>query len=179
MPLTTPGGPAPTTVNRYLLPHENRVITVRKHPAVLIGPITLTAVGLVIAALATAFIAGHNAIALIVIWGGWGLLLLNLIVNIVSWSINYFVVTSQRMLLTTGVVNRKVAMIPLIKVTDMSFQRSFQGRVLGYGQFILESAGQDQAFRVVDHLPYPEALYLEVCALIFPENPEMADEDGT
>ncbi len=53
----------------------------------------------------------------------------------------------------------------------MSFQRSSLGRVPGYGEFILESAGQDQALRVVDHLPYPEQLYLEVCGLIF-ENKE-------
>ena len=52
---------------------------------------------------------------------------------------------------------------PLTKVTDMSFRRSSLGRVLGYGEFVLESAGQDQALRVVDHLPCPEQLYLEVC----------------
>ena len=34
-------------------------------------------------------------------------------------------------------------MMPLAKVTDMSFQRSPIGRILGYGEFILESAGQD------------------------------------
>src|SRR5665811_1723416 len=67
--------------------------------------------------------------------------------------------TSRRMRLATGVITRKVAMMPLVKVTDMSFQRSSLGRLLGYGEFILESAGQDQALRVVDHLPYPEQLY--------------------
>jgi hypothetical protein len=59
-------------------------------------------------------------------------------------------------------------MMPLAKVTDMTFQRSFLGRVFGYGTFILESAGQDQALSRVDFIPYPEQLYLEVCALLFP-----------
>jgi hypothetical protein len=67
-------------------------------------------------------------------------------------------------------------MMPLVKVTDMSFQRSTLGRLLGYGEFILESAGQDQALRVVDHLPYPEQLYLEVCGLIFPGRKDDADD---
>jgi Bacterial PH domain len=58
-------------------------------------------------------------------------------------------------------------MMPLTKVTDMTFQRSTLGRILGYGEFIVESAGQDQALRNIDHLPYPEQLYLEVCGLIF------------
>ena len=39
---------------------------------------------------------------------------------------------------------------------------------LGFGEFIIESAGSDQALRTVDHIPYPEELYLEICALIFP-----------
>jgi len=50
-------------------------------------------------------------------------------------------------------------MMPLAKVTDMSFQRPPMGRLLGYGEFIVESAGQNQALRIVDHLPYPEQLY--------------------
>ena len=59
-------------------------------------------------------------------------------------------------------------MMPLGKVTDMSFQRSLLGRMLGYGEFILESAGQDQALATVQYIPYPETLYLEVCSMLFP-----------
>jgi len=50
----------------------------------------------------------------------------------------------------------------------MTFRQSFLGRILGYGTFILESAGQDQALSNVDFIPYPEQLYLEVCELLFP-----------
>ena len=103
------------------------------------------------------------------------MLLLRLGVKAYEWSETYFVVTSQRMLLQTGLVTRKVNMMPLSKVTDMSFQRSSLGRILGYGEFILESAGQEQALRVVDHLPYPEQLYLEVCGLIFKDQEESPD----
>ena len=79
------------------------------------------------------------------------------------------------MLLATGVFTRSVNMMPLTKVTDMRFERSAAGRLLGYGKFIVESAGQDQALRSVDHLPYPEQLYLEVCGLIF--TPDKGDSD--
>ena len=44
-------------------------------------------------------------------------------------------------------------MMPLAKVTDMSFQRTAVGQILGYGEFIVESAGQDQALRNVRFLP--------------------------
>jgi uncharacterized membrane protein YdbT with pleckstrin-like domain len=168
MRLISPGGSPPAEINKYLLPHEQQVITVRKHPAVLEGPITLTVAGLIVAAVLSGTLLRHQSTATAVVWVIWGLLLLRLLWKIAHWAVEYFVVTSQRMILTSGLLTRKVAMMPLVKVTDMSFQRSLGGRLLGYGEFILESAGQDQALRTVDYLPYPEQLYLEVCGLIFP-----------
>jgi len=165
----------PASVNRYLLPHERQVITVHQHPAVLIMPILETLVGLAIAGWLSDALAHGNGTAILVIWVLWGLVLLRLVVKVFEWSVNYFVVTSQRMLLSTGIVTHKVNMMPLSKVTDMSFQRSATGRILGYGEFIVESAGQDQALRNVRFLPYPEQLYLEVCGLIFKDKDESSD----
>ena len=175
MRLVTPGATAPAAVTKYLLPNEQQVITVRKHPAVLLRPVIFTAAGLILAAVLTGF-ARHNGTAVLIIWLLWLVPLGYFIVAVAEWTDSYFVVTSRRMLLISGLVARKVAMMPLVKVTDMSFQRTAQGRLLGYGTFILESAGQDQAFRVVDHLPYPEQLYLEVCGLIFPGNADSGDD---
>jgi uncharacterized membrane protein YdbT with pleckstrin-like domain len=175
MRLITPGETAPNAINKYLLPHEHQVITVRKHPAILLRPVIYTVVGLILAAVLTGF-ARHNGTAVIIIWLLWLIPVGFLVFEVIEWMDNYFIVTGQRMLLITGLVTRKVAMMPLVKVTDMSFQRSAQGRLLGYGTFVLESAGQDQAFRVVDHLPYPEQLYLEVCGLIFPSKGNSADD---
>ena len=58
-------------------------------------------------------------------------------------------------------------MMPLRKVTDMTYERSVLGRLLGYGEFIMESAGQDQALSRVPYLPRPDSLYLEVSQLLF------------
>jgi uncharacterized membrane protein YdbT with pleckstrin-like domain len=166
----------PASVNRYLLPHERQVITVHKHPAVLIRPIFEVLIGLAIAGWLSNSVAHGNGTVLLVIWILWALLLLRLGIKILDWSVDYFVVTSQRFVMATGVITRKVNMMPLTKVTDMSFQRTTLGRILGYGEFILESAGQDQALRVVDHIPYPEQLYLEVCGLIFKDKDDSADD---
>ena len=165
----------PASVNRYLLPHERQVITVHKHPAVLIGPIFLTLLGLAIAGWLSNSVAHGNGTALLVIWIAWAVLLIWLGIKVLEWSVDFFVVTSQRFMLTTGILIRKVNMMPLAKVTDMSFQRSAMGRLLGYGEFILESAGQDQALSNVEYIPYPEQLYLEVCGLIFKDKEESPD----
>ena len=87
----------------------------------------------------------------------------------------YFVITSQRLLLAQGFLIRRVDMMPLAKVTDMSFNRSARGQILGFGEFVVESAGQDQALRHIEYLPYPEQLYLEVCGLIFKDTEASPD----
>jgi len=165
----------PASVNRYLLPHERQVITVHQHPAILIRPIFEVLIGLAIAGWLSNSVANGNDTAILVIWVLRGLVVLRLVIKVWEWVETYFVVTSQRFLLASGIVTRKVNMMPLAKVTDMSFQRSAMGRLLGYGEFILESAGQDQALTNVGYLPYPEQLYLEVCGLIFKDKEESPD----
>jgi uncharacterized membrane protein YdbT with pleckstrin-like domain len=166
----------PATVNRYLLPHERQVISVHQHPAVLIRPIFECLVGLAIAGWITSeFTHADDSTAILIIWLLWAILLLRLLWKILDWSLTYFVITSQRLLLAKGFLVRKVDMMPLLKVTDMSFNRSATGQLLGFGEFIVESAGQDQALRHIDHLPYPEQLYLEVCGLIFKDKEESPD----
>jgi membrane protein YdbS with pleckstrin-like domain len=175
MRLISPGATPPADVDKYLLPHEQQVITVRRHPAILIGPILLTVAGLIVAAVLSDTLLAHAGAALWIVWLLWGILLLRLILKAFAWAVDYFVVTSHRMILTSGLITRKVAMMPLVKVTDMTFQRDFLGRVFGYGTFILESAGQDQALSNVEYIPYPEQLYLEVCALLFPSKDPSPD----
>lgn len=179
MRLITPGDSAPSSVIRYLLPHEAQVITVRRHPAVLMFPVGLVLGGLILAGVLSNTIASSAGQIGNLVWWLWLILLAWFVWKVAEWSVDYFVITNQRMILTTGLITRKVAMMPLSKVTDMSFERSINGRMLGYGTFVLESAGQDQALRTVPYLPYPEQLYLEVCEMIFPPKPPPSEEEQT
>jgi len=155
-------------VNRYLLPHERSCITVRKHPAVLARPLILVS-GLVSGGLVAARKVTSRSVRPEIVWGASLPVLLYFLYRMAGRQVTYFTVTNKRMILVSGFVVRKVAMMPLTKVTDMSFQRSAMGRVFGYGEFIVESADQEQALRSVNFLPYPEQLYLEVCGLLFPD----------
>ena len=150
----------------------------RRHPAILIWPTVQAVGGLLVAAIVSATLLHGNKVLLWVIWLGWLFLLLRMVWYAANWAVDYFVVTSERMLLTEGLLNQKVNMMPLTKVTDMSFRLHFlQGRLLGYGEFIVESAGQDQAFRTVEYIPYPEQLYLLVCGMLFPNSADDDDDD--
>ena len=107
---------------------------------------------------------GPIARALWLLWFGsvgW------MLFQVLQWRHDRFIATDKRLLLDYGIFTTKVAMMPLAKVTDMSFQRSVPGRVFGWGRFILESAGQDQALRQIDWVPDPDHTYRLICAEIF------------
>ena len=165
----------PASVYRHLLPREDKVIAVRFHPAVLIGPAAVVLGGLAIAGLLSTTIARDNGTAMLIIWLVWAVLVLRLVVKFLNWFVDYFVITSKRLLSTTGLFTRTINMMPLTKVTDMRFERTATGRLLGYGKFVVESAGQEQALQTVNFLPYPEQLYLEVCGLIFKDKGDSDD----
>lgn len=84
-----------------------------------------------------------------------------------EWDFARFIVTNRRIILVTGLINRKVAMMPLFRVTDMTYNQSLAGRLFGWGTFVVESAGQDQALRVVKRVPSPDRLYRTISALMF------------
>lgn len=82
--------------------------------------------------------------------------------RVADWHFDRFLLTNKRVMVVSGIITRNVAMMPLGRVTDMKYEQSPLGRVLNYGTFVLESAGQDQALREVPHLPNPNELYLRV-----------------
>ncbi|MCH7231265.1 PH domain-containing protein [Glycomyces sp. L485] len=94
--------------------------------------------------------------------------------KILDWYMDRFILTNKRIMLIQGVITRSVAMMPLGRVTDMKYAQTPMGRMLNYGEFIIESAGQDQALRNVPHLPNPNELYLQMCEEMY--EPEAVDE---
>ncbi len=165
-------------LDRFLLPGERVVVDVRQHWGVIAGPVAAVAGGLVVVLWVDAHVrldGGPIARALWLLWFvsvGW------LLFQVWQWRHDRFIATDKRLLLDYGIFTTKVAMMPLAKVTDMSFQRSVPGRVFGWGRFVLESAGQDQALRQIDWVPDPDHTYRLICAEIFGVLDEgLGDED--
>jgi len=154
----------PRSVDRYLLPDERSVITVRMHPAALAGPLVLACGGLV----AARKLASRSPRPDIV-WGAYLLVPLYFLRRLAAWPVSYLTITDKRMMLIGGLFIRTAAAMPLKKVTGLTLQRTVPGRLLGYGTLIVTSASQPQAIRKVRYLPYPERLYLEISALLLQE----------
>lgn len=170
----------PTSVDRYLLPDERSVITVRMHPAALAGPLVLACGGLVAARKLTGRSPRPD-----IVWGGSLLVPLYFLRRLAAWPVSYLIVTEKRMVLTGGLLIRTAAFIPLGKVTGLTLQRTVPGRLLGYGTLIVTSDSRHQPFRKVRYLPYPEQLYLEISGLLPQEeqgdtiSPQAGDEGMT
>jgi hypothetical protein len=153
-------------VEKYLLPEERAVVATRRHWAVLIEP-TVKFLPLFVA-------------------GGWLLLLdpenrvtssAGLLVLLASltyyglrvgeWWMRHFIVSTRRVLLTSGVIVRTVTLLPLRRITDLTWKETLFGQLLGYGTFRFESAGQQQALSEITYLPGADVLYRKVSGLLF------------
>jgi membrane protein YdbS with pleckstrin-like domain len=154
-------------IERFLLPTERRVLAVRRHWARLAEPAVSVLAGLLALLWLDQVLPLRLPLARDLLLATWVALLARLAWRVLEWRADWFVVTDRRLLLRTGILTRKVAMMPLIKVTDMSYSRPPVGRLLGYGEIVIESAGHDQALRRIRHLPQPDGLYAEVCELLF------------
>jgi uncharacterized membrane protein YdbT with pleckstrin-like domain len=167
-----PGGdtdPVPASVGKFLLPYEKHVISVREHPLVLVPRALAVLAGLALAGWLSNSVAHGNTTAIVIIWLLWLAVLIWLVARIVDWWVHYFVVTSKRLVLATGVLLRRVNAIPLDKITDIEFRQTQTGRLFRYGEFEVFSPGQDPRMKTFSFLPYPDQLYLEVSGLIFKE----------
>lgn len=185
--IITTRDPSPLA-RRYLFPTEKFRGEWRRHWIHLVRVLGLGVLAtFVLGYLAGMFVrqsAGSALTLLVLVWLGiigWVLW------DVVEWYFDKFILTNKRVMLIQGIVTRKVAMMPLGRVTDMKYTQSALGRVLGYGKFEIESAGQDQALRNVPNLPNPTDVYLQVVEEMYePEASEarrrpatMPEDDGT
>jgi hypothetical protein len=167
----------PATLARYLLDGEEVVAAVHQHWAKVAEPVASALAGGAVALWVDAHVAPALGLLATVVWWLWFALVARLVYRLAEWRHDWFVATDRRLLLFSGLVNRTVSMMPLTKVTDMSYERSVPGRVLGFGRFVMESAGRDQALRVVDWVPQPDLHYRAICAEIFGSGPRPDPED--
>lgn len=152
-------------LDRYLARNEEPVLIMRRHVAVLWGPIT-TAVVAFLAALLLSPLSGSSPVSDL-LWLVAVLLLLRLGWRVLWWVNDRIVVTNKRVFEIAGIFTRNVGSMPLRAMTDLTYRRTLSGRMLGYGTFIVESAGQDQALSRIEFLPEPDRVYKVITGLVF------------
>ncbi|WP_435200490.1 PH domain-containing protein [Janibacter sp. GS2] len=162
-------------LRRYLLPGENPVAEIRHHGIVLVKPAAAVIAATALCLWLDVSVSDANSGFLSYIWFFWLAVLGWSAWQWIEWRHTRVVATDKRIVRFEGWINHKVSMMPLKKVTDMGYERSLLGRVLGYGTFILESAGQDQALSKIEFVPDPDDNYRAICSVVF--GMSLHDED--
>ena len=150
--------------DRHLRPDERILISTRRHPVAWLAP-TMAALLVLIGAFVVAARLPEGSISAALLelvglaaipFGLWAYL---------EWYFDRFVITDGRVMLFHGIVARRVAMMPVLKVTDLTYEVPALGLMLRYCNLEIESAGQDQALRTINYLPYPAEVYAVVTQL--------------
>lgn len=166
-------------LERYLVPGERVVAVVRQHWFSQARPTAAFVALLFLATFVEAEAPRTRAGAVVanVFWYAAFAGALYLLWRYLNWRHDWFVATDKRFLLFYGFVRRKVAMMPLTKVTDMTFDRTVMGRLVGYGSFVLESAGQAQALSRIEYVPHATTHYKAICTVLFGSEDAARDPD--
>ena len=166
---------------KYLLADEPPVVATRRHPAVLVRPFARGLPVLVVGVWLLQLDPGNQVgtvLGLFVVLGALAYLGL----HVGEWWVRHFLVTRRRVLLTSGVIIRTVAVMPLRRITDLTWKETFWGQLLGYGTFRFESAGQQQGLDVVTFMPNAKVLYKRLSELMFGTDSStnrVSGDDGT
>lgn len=158
---------APRDSDEYLLDTERRVIRVRLHWACLTWDLFEAVALLAVAVMVSYLLPPSMWLLQNVLWYAALFVVLRLAYVVLMWWVERIVVTDKRMMMTTGIITTKVLMMPIGKVTDLTYERPLMGRLLGYGTMIVESAGQIQALNRLEYLPKAEQVYDAISELVF------------
>jgi len=159
---------APREIDEYLLPTERRVIRVRMHWAVMAKSLISTGLFLLLMIIVQSYFPGNALIDNLTFYLALSAVV-RFTIQTILWWIERIVITDKRVMLAEGIITHNVGMMPLSKVTDLTFRRTFGGRLMGYGTLIVESAGQIQALNKIRYMPRPEEIYEALSELIFGE----------
>ena len=80
---------------------------------------------------------------------------IRLLSRALKWRRTHFVLTSQRVIFRSGVIARTGVEIPLYRVNNINFHQSIFERMIGAGDLLIESGGED-GLSVFDNICDPE-----------------------
>lgn len=77
-----------------------------------------------------------------------------------------YVLTTMRVMRVSGFIQRQNAWIPLAKVTDVRYESSLSGRILGYADIRIDSANEESGLKYMHNLAEPETFYEKLLLLV-------------
>jgi membrane protein YdbS with pleckstrin-like domain len=170
-----------TRIERFLADDEEIDLLTRRHPVVLMRPVTRFAIVTALVVTVAIFYspgeggdwvdrAAGVVAALAFVPVLWGLL---------RWTAEEVAVTERRVVAVTGLIRRKVTSIPLGRVRTVDLDRGVGARLLRYGDIVLDLGEQGSV--VLERIPRPKDFYRLLAAYATgwrPGRPVPGDDDA-
>jgi uncharacterized membrane protein YdbT with pleckstrin-like domain len=154
------GGPVPAIRSRavafprrLLNEGEEVILDLRPHWAFFLGRALVLL--LAVAGLIAVAALGANDIVLLIVGVVVLAALVRLVARYVVWTTSEFVVTTDRLILRSGIVSKRGIEIPLERVNTIFFNQRLRERLLRYGDLVVESGGE-RGRQVISDVPHPE-----------------------
>lgn len=169
---------------------ERVIIHTRTHAKVLILPAVALVFLFLTVGVGAAFIPegarpiGQIAVALV------GLLLAIwwVVLPFLRWWTSTYTVTNRRLIMRQGILTKVGKDMPLMRINDVSYERSVVDRIFGCGTLYVQTAAEGGTIKL-DDVPNVERLHLEMNELLFgtsggsgptlPRNRDFDREGGT
>lgn len=158
---------------------EHVLLEARRHAATLVKPFVVTALWIAGALVVGMLVTPRDGRDLVDTAVGVvaGVAIVRFVWKLFSWRAARYVVTNRRLFQVSGVLTRKVASMPMTRMTDLTYKRPILGRLLGYGEIVVESAGAEQGMQTLDHLPHPDDFYRTITRVVATYSPPSFDEE--
>lgn len=161
---------------RFLGADEDVIIELRTHAKALVGPV-LWLVGLgVCTGVALALLPGTWQP-----WGSWAvaavvvvLIVALVVVPFLRWRTSTYTITERRVITRKGILNKTGHDLPLSRVNNIAYERSFLDRLLGCGTLVLTTAAE-QPLALPD-VPDVERVHVVMTELLFGDEASAARE---
>lgn len=139
---------------RLLAPEETIKFETRPHWRALFVPAFTLVVTLVIAAVVLSWIASSlpnmEWLRWVIIGAAVLILILWAVVPFLRWVTTQYVFTDRRIIVRSGIITRQGKDMPLAKVNNVSFSVPAMGRILNYGELVIQSAGENDGLTIKD-----------------------------
>ena len=141
-----------TFSQKNLNPNETIALDLHPHWWYFSGPVAALVVSIIGGIWALTTDGGSNVgkamrivfLAALVITAIW------VVTRYLKWMTTHFVITSHRLIFRTGVLAKNGIEIPLERVNNVNFHQSVFERVLGAGDLLIESGGEEGQSRFSD-----------------------------
>jgi uncharacterized membrane protein YdbT with pleckstrin-like domain len=134
---------------RLLSDDEKLVLVLRRHVKVLFVPFLILVA--VVALIGLSFLLPGQPISAIAVGVVGAVVLLRWSIwPLVVWANTTYAITTRRLIIRTGVLNRSGHDMPLSRLNDVSFSHNLIERMLGCGTLVVESGGEQGQLKLDD-----------------------------